>query len=240
MRLISDSDRGLGISELAKRLGISKSTVHGIAAALEEIGAITRNPLNKRYHLGYTILELGKRGLSRIPLRETARKHMEELMEATEETVFVGVLTDHHVLILDVVESNNELKVTSPTGTRIPLSAGAIGKLFLAYMEEERALKYLSTKGLVKYTENTVTDLDTYLFEISEVRKKGFALDYEEYLQGVRAVAALIKTEDPLVAAIWVVGFSSSLTDEKMERVIERTLHAANAISLELRRRGRA
>jgi len=106
-------------------------------------------------------------------------------------------------------------------------------------MEEEKALKYLSTKGLVRYTENTVTDLDAYLCEISEVRKKGFALDYEEYLQGVRAVAALIKTEDPLVAAIWVVGFSSSLTDEKMERVIERTLHAGNAISLELKRSGR-
>ncbi|MBW2039569.1 MAG: IclR family transcriptional regulator [Deltaproteobacteria bacterium] len=237
LRLIADSDRGLGISELAKRLGISKSTVHGVTAALEEMEVITRNPLNKRYNLGYAILELSKRGLSKIPLREVARRHMEGLMEETGETVFLGILNGHHILILDSVESNKEIKITSPSGTRIPLSAGATGKLFLAYMEEEEALKYLTTRGLVKYTKNTITDLDSYLQETTKVRKRGFAIDREEYLQGVSAVAALIETKDNLLAAIWVVGFSSSLTDEKMEQVIEKTLHAADAISQELRQR---
>jgi len=237
LRLIADNNRGLGISELAKRLGMSKGTVHGIMAALKEVGAITRDPITKRYNLGYTILELGNRGLSRIPLREVARRHMEGLMEETGESVFLGILNDHHILILDVVESNKELKITSPSGTRISLSAGATGKLFLAYMEEERALSYLTTNGLVRYTQNTVTELDRYLEEIKEVRKRGFAIDQEEYLQGVKAVAALIKTEPPLLAAIWVVGFSSSLTDEKMEMVIKKTLQAAGTISRELRQR---
>lgn len=235
LNLIADSERGLGISQLSKRLGISKSTVHGISAVLEEIGAISRNPHTKRYKLGYTIFELGKRGLSRIPLREVARRHMERLMEATGETVFLGTPNNLHILILDVVESNKEIKITSPSGTRIPLSAGATGKVLLAYMDEEKVHQYLTTKGLVRYTENTVTDLDRYLCEIQAVREKGFAIDREEYLQGVRAVAAPINTEGPLLAAIWVVGFSSSLTDEKIEQVIRSTLHTADAISRELK-----
>jgi IclR family KDG regulon transcriptional repressor len=237
LKLIADSERGLWISELSRRLNISKSTVHGITSALEEIGAITRNPLNKKYNLGYTILELSRKGFSRIPLREVARKHMEELMEETGETVFLGILDNHHILILDMVESNKELKITSPIGTRIPLDAGAVGKIFLAFMEKNKTFHYLTSKGLTKYTEHTITDSNTYLEELHETMKRGYALDREEYLHGVRAVATIIKTGDTPLAAIWVVGFSSSLNETKVQEVIGKTLHAADKISEELRRK---
>lgn len=237
MTLISDTERGLGISELSKSLGISKGTIHGITSALEEIGVLIRDPFTKKYNLGYALVELRKKGLSRIPLREVARRHMEELVEDTDETVFLGILKDDHILILDVAESTKELKITSPSGTKIPLTAGATGKVFLAYMEEKSALRYLTANGLVKYTESSITDLDRYLQEIKEVRKKGFATDHEEYLQGVKAVAALIRTQGPVLAAVWVVGFSSSITVDKMGYIEERTRKAADAISQDLKRR---
>jgi DNA-binding IclR family transcriptional regulator len=236
LTLISEAGRGLGISELAKRLGMSKGTVHGITAALEEMGAILRNPFTKRYTLGYSIIELGKKGLSRIPLREAARRHLVKLAEDTGETVFLGIQKEDYILILDVVESNKELKITSPSGTKIPLSAGATGKLFLAFMGERNALGYLKTSGLPKYTQDSITDLEQYLKEVREARERGFATDDEEYLKGVKAVAAIIRTEDPTLAAIWVVGFSSSLTNEKMPHVVERAIAAADDISRDLRR----
>jgi DNA-binding IclR family transcriptional regulator len=236
--LISEADMGVGISEIAKRLGISKSTVHGLTAALEEMGVIIRNPTNKRYCLGYTIVELGKKGLSRIPLRELSRRHIEELEEEIGETVFLGILRDDYIFILDTVESKKKLKITAPIGTKMSLSSGAIGKLFLAFMEENRVLRYLTAKGLTRYTENTITDLDKYLAEIEEVRKKGYAIDHEEYLQEVRAVAAIIKPQGAPLGAIWVVGFSSSLTDDKMEYTIKRTMKAADVISQDLKSRG--
>ena len=229
---------GVGISEIAMRLGISKSTVHGLTAALEEMGVIIRNPTNKRYSLGYTIVELGKKGLSRIPLRELARRHIEELEEETGETVFLGIRRNDYIFILDTVESKKELKITAPSGTKMSLSSGAIGKLFLAFMEENRVLRYLTAKGLTRYTENTITDLDKYLAEIEEVRKKGYAIDREEYLQEVRAVAAIIKSQGAPLGAIWVVGFSSSLTDDKMGYTIKRTMKAADVISQDLKSRG--
>lgn len=236
--LISETDLGVGISEIAKRLGISKSTVHGLTAALEEMGVIIRNPTTKRYSLGYTLVELGKKGLSRIPLRELARRHIEELADETGETVFLGILRDDYIFILDTVESKKKLKITAPSGTKMSLSSGAIGKLFLAFMEENRVLRYLTTKGLTRYTENTITDLEKYLTEIEEIRKKGYAIDREEYLQEVRAVAAIIKPQGDPLGAIWVVGFSSSLTDDKMEYTIKRSLKAADVISRDLKSRG--
>ena len=234
LQLIASTNRGLGISELAKSLGISKGTVHGITSALEEVGVIIRNPFTKKYSLGYTLIELGKKGLSKIPLREAARRHMERLVEETDETVFLGILRDDHILIVDVAESNKELKITSPSGTKLSLTAGAAAKVFLAYTDEKRSLEYLRTKGLPKYTENSITDLDAYLEEIKNVRKQGFATDREEYLQGVNAVAALIRSHGPFLAAIWVVGFSSSITEDRMEYIIGRTIAAAGAISQDL------
>jgi DNA-binding IclR family transcriptional regulator len=234
LQLIASTDRGMGISELAKSLGISKGTVHGITSALEGVGVIIRNPFTKKYNLGYTVIELGKKAISKIPLREAARRHMERLVEETDETVFLGILRDDHILIVDVVESNKELKITSPSGTKLSLTAGAAAKVFLAYTDEKRSLEYLRTKGLPKYTENSITDLDAYLEEIKKVRKQGVATDREEYLQGVNAVAALIRSPGPFLAAIWVVGFSSSITEDRMEYIIGRTVAAAEAISQDL------
>jgi IclR family KDG regulon transcriptional repressor len=233
---ISEADRGVGISELSKELGISKGTVHGITVALEEVGAIKRDPLTKKLSLGYAVIELGKRGLSRIPLIDVARNRMDELVRETDETVFLGALRDDHVVILDMVESSKELKITSPAGTKLSLSAGATGKLFLAHMDRRSALKYLSSRKLVQYTKNSITELESYIKEIDEVRLKGFAIDREEYLQGVTAVAALVRTEVHPLVAIWTVGFSSSMAENRMQFVVERTLTAADAISKDLKR----
>ena len=103
LKLISDTDGGLGISDLAKRLEIGKSTVHGITSALEALGTIIRDPTTKRYILGLTLLELGRSAYSQIDLKDLVRPVMEDLMEKTQESVFVGVLNEERVTILDIV-----------------------------------------------------------------------------------------------------------------------------------------
>ena len=235
--LISRNARGTGVSELAGHLKISKSTVHGITMALEELGAIIRDPATKRYTSGPTLLELGKSAYSQFDIKDLARPVMENLMNRTQESVFLGVLNGEHVTILDIVESRNDLKITSPVGTTIPLMAGATGKVLLASMELEKAMKIVHSKGRTKYTENTITDPDQYLEEIRDVKKRGYATDYEEYILGVRAVASPISAEEHYQAAIWVVGFKTSLHDEKMKALIKATKKTAEMISLKLKER---
>jgi DNA-binding IclR family transcriptional regulator len=237
LRLISKNEQGMKISELSTSLGISKSTVHGITASLEELGAIIRDPLTKRYALGFTLFELGRAAYARIDVKDLARPFMEELMAKTQESVFLGVRNVNHVTILDIVESMNELKITSPIGMTMPLLAGAIGKVFLAYMAETKAAVILRERGLRRYTQNSITDPQVYTDQLRFAKKHGYATDDEEYISGVRAVAAPIKTDGQLLAAIWVVGFKPSMGDVKMQTVIRETKAIAARIGQKIDRR---
>jgi len=239
LEIISDSSSDLGISEIAKKLKIGKSTVHGIAAALEELGVLVRDPLHKKYQMGYSLLELVRKFYRKMELRDIAKVPMERLMQKVEESVFLGIINGDHITILDVVESHREIKITSPPGTRLPLLAGAIGKIFLAQFEEKKAKQILQKMGLKRYTSKSVVDPKKYIKEVDETKEKGYAIDDEEYLPGVRAVAAPLQTASLPPAAIWVVGFTSSFTDQKVEEVIAEIRKTAQEINRSLKDHGR-
>ena len=101
-------------------------------------------------------------------------------------------------------------------------------------MDNREVAELLSQKGLPKYTDASIVDIDAYLREIEKTREQGYAIDLEEYLKGMRAVAALIHSGHFPVAAIWVVGFTSSMSDEKLPRIISSLKSAAEQISIRL------
>ena len=237
LKLVSTSKDGVGISEIARDLGMAKSTVHGMTSALEEIGVVLRDPVTKKYTLGFTLFELGKNAYSQIDLKNLARPVAEELMERTNASVFLGVLNWDHVTVLDVVEPRTELKITAPIGTTLPLLAGAVGKVFLSKLEEKEARRMIKTKGLTRFTKNSITGTDRYLQEIRAARENGFATDDEEYILGVRAVAAPIQKTAPLLSAIWVVGLTASFDEERVKLLTQYTVDAARAIDLRIERR---
>jgi DNA-binding IclR family transcriptional regulator len=210
---------------------MAKSTVHGMTSALEELGAVMRDPLTKKYKLGFTLLEIGRSAYSQIDLKTSARPVIEELMEKTQASVFLGILNWDHVTVLDIVESRQDLKITAPVGTTMPLFAGAVGKVFLASMEGDQAAKIVKSKGLPQFTKNSVVDSELYHQELKRVRQKGYAVDDEEYILGVRAVASPIKGLGQLKSAIWVVGFKASLDEKRMQTLIKETQKAAKTIS---------
>ena len=230
LRALSSSKEGLGVSEIARGLNMAKSTVHGMTSTLEGLGAVTRDPNTKRYRLGLTLFELGRLAYSQVDLKTLARPVIEELMEKTQASVFLGILNWDHVTVLDIVESRQDLKITAPIGTTISLLAGAVGKVFLASMEESQSQKIIRSKGLTRFTKNTIVDPELYFQELENVRKKGYAVDDEEYILGVRAVASPIVGLGQLMSAIWVVGFKASLNEKKMKDVIKGTKEAAEAI----------
>jgi DNA-binding IclR family transcriptional regulator len=98
-------------------------------------------------------------------------------------------------------------------------------------MDEEQALKILKSKGLPRFTQNSITDPESYYEELKQVRKNGYAVDDEEYILGVRAVASALKGLGQLKSAIWVVGFKASLDEKKMKPITKEIQNAAEAIS---------
>ena len=228
---ISSSKDGMGVSDLAKKLKMAKSTVHGMTSALEELGAVMRYPLTKKYKLGFALLEIGRSAYSQIDLQTSARPVTEELMEKTQTSVFLGILNWDQVTILDIVEARGDLNITAPVGSTIPLFAGAAGKVFLASMPDEQAEKIVQSKGLPQFTDNSIVDPQKYFNELRQVKEKGFAIDDEEYIMGVRAVASPLIGLGQLRSAIWAVGFKASLDEKKMQVLTGETHKAAMAIS---------
>ena len=152
-------------------------------------------------------------------------------MEKTQTSVFLGILNWDHVTILDIVESNQDLKITAPIGTSIPMMAGAVGKVFLASMDQEQARKIIESNGLPRFTDNSIVDTAQYFKELKKVSAQGFAVDDEEYILGVRAVAAPLMGLGQLRSAIWIVGFKASLDENKMKTLTGETHQAAQEIS---------
>lgn len=230
LKTISHNPDGLKISDLARDLKISKSTVHGITAALEEQGAVKRNPYTKRYTPGITLFELGRSAYSRIDLKDLARPVLVSLVERIGETVFLGIRNRDHVTVIDLVESPSDFKITAPVGSMIPLLAGAIGKVYLADMPLDAAKAILAGQKLQRYTEHSITQPEIYLEKLKPAREQKVATDDEEYIAGVRAVAALIRNHDHMAPAIWIVGFKASLDDLKMKTATREIRKAAQTI----------
>lgn len=221
----------LGVSNLSRRLSIPKSTVYGIVQALLEIGALRQNETNKLM-LGPTLARLGNQALAGINIRATARPYMDKLSEESKVTVFMGIFDEHGITIIEKADSPLELKISAPIGTRIPVFAGAAGKVFLAGMRKKMLDKIIKERSVPKFTENSITDPEKYRLELEKVRRAGHAYDLEEYIQGVNAISVPLLPDAwgwP-TAALWLVGFSRSFHGEKLEQAVTSAKQAATEI----------
>ena len=230
LRLVAESNKGLGISELAKRLGFSKSTTHGLIQALIKTGALSESPQRKTYFLGPTIVDLAFKSWNYFRVSEKAQPVMEDLRDRIGETIFLGVLSRSRGIIVATAEASNPLNISSPPGTTVPLLAGAVGKVFLAGFSDEQVLDLIGAQGLPQFTARSIVSETAYLAELSRVRKLGYALDNEEYLPGVKAVAVSLGNLRGLPLALWMVGFAGTMTEDKMPAIIEETLAASERL----------
>jgi DNA-binding IclR family transcriptional regulator len=229
---VADNQSEFGVSDLSRRLSISKSTVYGITQALTDLGALRQDAESKKFRLGPTLIQLGNQTLADMDLRSIVRPLMDELSHEFKVTVFLGIFEEFRITIIEKVDSPHELRISAPVGTRIPIFAGATGKVFLAGLQEKALNKILTERSLPKYTENSITDPGKFREELKRVRQQLFATDYEEYIQGVNAVSAPVpESWGWPVAAIWMVGFSNSFNREN----VEKACLAATAVSSKIR-----
>ncbi len=234
LKLLIEEYQPLGLMEVARRLSISKSTVLGILRGFHEEGLVSKDGLTKKYTVGKEMMRLSKMLFRGQDLVFIARPYLENLAERVDETVFLGVWERDMVKIIEVIEAKKGLKISSPIRTKLPITAGAIGKIFLSTMSNEGVVAYLGEKGLHRYTENSITDINVFIKEIEQVRRLGYSVDMGEYLKGIRAVASFIRRDGDPIGTVWLVGFSNSMIDERLEQIIRDLSYAADQISTRL------
>lgn len=228
--LIVKEQRNLGITEIAQRLSINKSTAFGILRALEEQGFIVKDKSSKKYSMGQQLFELSKMVFTRTDIATVAKPFLERLVELVEETVFMGVKEEDRLKIVQVVEAKKDLKISSPIGAHLPIMAGAAGKACLSAMKDKEIEDLVKRKGLPHFTDNSIADVDLFMKEIRKAQRTGYAIDLEEYIKGIRGIATLIRSEGEVVATLWVAGFTSSMNDQKMPKIARHLLLAAQLI----------
>jgi IclR family KDG regulon transcriptional repressor len=228
--LVGKENKPLGVSEISKTLSYSKSTTYGVLKALNELGLLHKDADSKKYMIGKKLLRLSKIIYKNQDILFIVKPFLESLADLVDETVFFGIRERDTVKILIVIEARKSLKISSPVGTRMPITAGAVGKVLLSTLKNDEIVSFVREKGLPKYTENTITDEGGFIGEIEKTRELGYGVDLEEYLKGVRAVANLIYQDNHPLGAIWIVGFSNSMTDEKLPSIIDHLKNTVEGI----------
>lgn len=210
-----------GISELARRLGLSKGTVFGLCRQLEAGRALLRDPQSKRYALGPLVSELAGRVLAQVQLKEMAGPRLGRLRDELGESVFLGVRERGEVRVLDARQPAGVISLAVGPGTRMPLTAGAVGKVFLAGMPPDQVEEILA-RGLPAHTGASVTDPSEYRRQLDLVRGQGFAMESDEYLSGVWGAAAPLGGSLGLGAALGAIGFTSALIPGRLPEMARR------------------
>jgi len=222
----------LSLTEIATRCNINKSTTFGILRALQREGYIRREEKTRRYAISAGLAEFAKRVIKKVELAHISRPFLERLLSLFDETVFLGVRDENSIRIVDVLEPRKELRITSRIGAKLPLTAGATGKVALSFMEEKDLRDLIRQAGLRRYTENTVCEEERFVEEVLKVRGRGYAIDLEEYMKGVWAVASPVLLDGNLLAIVWIVGFMSLLEEQRLPSITEEVKNTAHLISV--------
>lgn len=230
---LKDCDEA-GVTELADRLGMSKSVVHNHLSTLREEGYVIKR--DGVYTLSLKFLELGGYTRKQMDLYQAARPEINQL--ASESGELVNLLTECQGMgvYLYRAKGDRAVDLNTHTGFRTYLHSTALGKCLLANMTDERVDEIIDEHHLPAETENTITDREVLYDRLNEVHEQGYAVDDAERLEGLRCVAAPIEDTQTVLGAISVSAPIGRLSREEAEGKIKDLIQdAANVIELKVR-----
>jgi DNA-binding IclR family transcriptional regulator/sugar lactone lactonase YvrE len=227
---------GLPHAELAARLRISRTTLYRILAVLVERGFVRQDPSRRVYATGFRLLEMAQGALSAPDLSTAAAPELRALRDATGETAYVAVLEGREVVSLGKFEGAHEVRSAARLGDRKPLHCTSQGKAILAFLPPQRRDEILTRPSLPALTARTITTRRQLLTALELVRARGFAVDDEEILEGIRCVGApVLDVSGTVLGAISIAGPAWRMTLERLEVLGAEVAAAGRRIGAQLR-----
>lgn len=227
----------VGVRELAEYLGFDKSSTRRLLTTLERHGYVAQDSVTGKYQLGNRVFEIGAVLLNQMNLRAVTHAHLERLARETGEGAHLAVENAGQCAYVDKIEGESALHTSSHVGWRQPLHCTALGKMLLAYLPDPRIHDVLRTEELKPLTRCTITDRDQLFAQLSEIRRTGIALDYQEIEVGMSCVAApIFGTGGQVVGAVSFAGPVQRFGPERLPQLIQSVRQCAEAISRDLAR----
>lgn len=226
--------QAVGVGDIARRVGLDKSTVSRTLQTLAETGFVAKDGQAGRYRLGMAVVRLAQVALEGLDLRRTAQPYIEEIGAQTGETSHVAVWSEDSATIIGHISGTHPIRAPGSIGERMPAHCTSLGKVLLAF-QPQAVIDQVLEAGLTRYTATTITDPARVKDELREIRSARVAYNNGEYRTDAVAVAAPVwDHRGNLVAAVSASGPAYRLTGPRMAELTDIVRAAAERLSTSL------
>lgn len=205
LETVARSSEPCGVTELAERLGLTKSNTHRILRGLVTLGYLRPSEERGRYELTSKLWELGSHFFSKLDIRRICAPYMTQIAEATQETILLSVLEGAEVLFLGLIESPQTVRAYTAVGERAAAQYVASGRVQLAWADE--ATVALARSTLRPHTPRSIMDPAAFEAELAQIRRQGYATCEGEWVENANSIAVPVRdASGRIVAGIGVAG----------------------------------
>lgn len=237
LKALHKNGRPTSLSDLARKIELSKPATYVLLRTLEEAGLISRDA-TARYELSWGVYELGSAVIRPVGLARAARLHLDHLAERTGEAVLLAILDNAAVLYLDRGQEHESFRMVANIGRRSPLHTNASGKVLLAY-QGAAYIEAIATRPLAPTTSLTITDGQALIAELTRVRERGYATCSQEQEIGLSSIAVpVFAGQGRMLAALAVAGPTSRFTQHQLPILLNELRGTSADISRQLSQPG--
>ena len=235
LEMLAASRKGLTLSEIARNLGVNRSSVYYVLKTLERHGYVSRPSARGRYGFTQRLFTLANRSLEGIGIRDKAASFLQQLARDAGMAVHLTILSQNELVILDKSVPPGKAQLPTWIGKRLPIHCTAAGKALLAFQPPE-PIEACITRGLIRYNENTIVSAARFRAELERIRLRGYSIDDEEETLGLRCVGAPVLEGSRAVAAISISGTTTQIDEDNVDRLGLLVRQVAESISAALAR----
>jgi DNA-binding IclR family transcriptional regulator len=232
LMLLRTQGRDMTIAEITEETGWHKSSVHKLLVTLSHHGLLDRDEETKRYSLGIGLIGYGQFVFNNLDSANATRSLLKQLADFSGETANYCLVQGGKVIVVDSVESRIDLRVVPPVGTVNSLTMKSNGKAVLAFLPESQAKKIIQEEELQAFTKKSITDPEAFYRELSLVRKRGYATDFEEFREGISAISVpVFNSTGKVIGTLSLIAPASRMTADKASSYGKKCMEAAAHLS---------
>jgi IclR family acetate operon transcriptional repressor len=235
LEALGEDEEGYRLTDLAIRTGLSPSTAHRLLTTLEKRRFVAFDQSDNMWHIGRQSFAIGSAFIRRRNFVAPALPFLRRLRDLTHETANLGIVDDGEVIVLTQVESREIMRAITKVGGRVPMVTSGIGKAILATYADEEVVAIIQRHGMKRLTPKSVVRAGELRDALQTVRRDGYAIDDQEYLMGLRCVAAVVYNDQAeALAGISVSGLASRVPQERVPELGRLVRDTARELTLAL------
>lgn len=214
--VLAEAGQPMSLASMSLELKISKSTLHGIISTLVEVGFLVQEQKTGRYQLGTRLFEIGSAISNQWNVRKIAYPFIQQISADLGETVHMAILDEYEVLYINKQESQSSIRIVTDIGVKLPAHCTGLGKALLSGLSMLELQYMISIKGLKRHTAATLATPEALWNDLEQIRSRGYAMDEQEFVEGLRCVAVPISNHaGEIISAISVSGPVSRMQGDK-------------------------